>query len=61
MCPSTLSARAEALASSASHVAPSGITTPQRYDEGFHQLHMAWILAADTNGNARPRIHWVVE
>ena len=61
MCPSTLSARAEATANSGSQIAASGITTLQKADEGFHQLHMAWILAADTNGNARPRIHWLVD
>lgn len=60
MCPSTLSVRAEALANSATHSA-AGITTPQKDKEGFHHLHMAWILAADTNGNARPRIHWLVD
>ena len=61
MGPSTLSRQAEATANSVFQVAASDICTPQKANGGFHHLHMAWILAADTKGNSRPRMHWLVD
>jgi hypothetical protein len=61
MCHSTLSRQAEATANSAFQVAASDICTPQKTNGGFHYLHMAWILAADTKGNSRPRMLWRVD
>lgn len=49
MCPA-LSRQAEATANSASQIAASDICTPQKLNGGFHHLHLAWILAADTKG-----------
>ena len=56
MRPSTLSRQAEAATMSLS-LAASDICTPEKLNGGFHHLHLAWILAADTNGNPRPRMH----
>ena len=61
MGPSTLSRQAEATANSVFQVAASDICTPQKANGGFHHLHMAWIVAADTKGNPRPRMHWLVD
>ena len=61
MCPSTLSRPAEATPNSAFQVGASDICTPQKANRGFHHLYMAWILAADTKGNPRPRMHWLVD
>jgi hypothetical protein len=61
MCTSTLSRQAEAMANSAFQVAVSDICTLQKANGGFHHLYMTWILAADTNGNFRPRMRWLLE
>ncbi len=61
MGPSTLSRQAEATANSVFQVAASDICTPQKAYGEFHHLHMAWILAADANGNSRPQMHWLVD
>ena len=61
MCSSTLSRQAGATTNSAIKVAVSDICTPQKANVGFHHLHLAWILAADTKGNSRPRMHWLVD
>ena len=61
MRPSTLSRQAEATANSAFQFPASDICTSQKANGEFHHLHMAWILADDTNGNPRPRMHWLVD
>ena len=61
MCPSTLSRQTEATANSAFQVAASNICTPQKANAEFHHLHMAWTLGADTKGNSRPRMRWLVD
>ena len=61
MRPSTLSRQAAGTANSAFQVAAWDICTPQKPNGKFHHLHMAWMLAADTKGNPRPRMHWLVD
>ena len=61
MCPSTLSRQAEPTAKTALQVAASGLCTPEKVNGGFHHLHMAWTLAADTKGNSTPRMHWLID
>ena len=48
-------------ANSASQLFASDLCTPRKANGGLHHVHMAWILAADTKGNPRPRMYWLID
>lgn len=60
MCPLIRSRQAEAMTTSHFQTASSDICSRGENEAEFHQLHMAWVLA-DTKGDLRPRLHWLVD
>lgn len=61
MCSSTLSQQPAATGISTFQVASSEICSQEKEEAEFHALHMDWALAADTKGDSRPRMHWLVD
>ncbi len=61
MCSTTLSRQTAARTTSLIQVASSEICSHEKEEAEFHALHMDWVLAADTKGDPRPRMHWLVD
>jgi len=53
--------QAEATTTSHFRSVSSGLCSHELDEAEFHHLHMAWILTADTKGNPRPQMHWLVD
>lgn len=61
MCSPTLNRQTAARMTSLVQIASSEISCLEREETTFHPVRMDWVLVADTKGNARPRMRWLVD
>ena len=61
MCSPTLTPQTAAKATSLLHVASSEVPSLEKEEAEFHPMHMDWVPVADTKGDPRPRMRWLVD
>ena len=59
MCSSTLALQSAATISVFQLALPDACSREEQ-EADFHQLHIDWVLVADTHGDRRPSMHWRV-